>query len=216
MRPMSVVPIDPEDLVIFRDPACTSESIAFWARFDERPDLVDEHPALLAQAREALARRQQAYPALIAKGEVTEQLAQADIAGWHNLVQEWDWIVSGSGEAPHPLTLRGRVAAVDLALDRIEAELGRSGGGVAGGRRTDLLRQQALNQALRWHLGQLKFDAPAVHFWAECTRQARQRAGARALEICGTCDRRAADPVTTGCTRTDCGLTARIAAQVAA
>lgn len=200
------MPTQPEeaDLVIYRSVGFIDD----WSRRDV-PDFADDHPALLAQARTALARREAAYPAMVTRGEVTGDQAEADITGWRDLVQEWDWIVTGAGEAPHPLTRRRRLAAVDLALERVETELARSG----SARRADLLRQQDLYTAIRWHLTRLKLGAPAIHFWADCNHLLRQRQGqAVTSPLCSTCERGAADPATFACTRTDCGLKQKDAA----
>ena len=131
------------------------------------PCMVHEHEALLEQAETARARRREAYPAMIARGQITAEAAEADIAAWELLAAEWRWICDGTGDLPHPLTLPARIAAVDLAMERVSAELAR------GRRSADVIRQLHLVEALRWHLATLKFDAPAVHFWAGLTRQLR-------------------------------------------
>lgn len=139
-----------------------------------RPALAWEHEALREQAETALARRREAYPQMIARGQITAEDAQADIEAWELIAAEWRWICTGEGDLPHPLTLRVRIAAVDLAMERVTAELER------GRRSAEVIRQAHLVEALRWHLACLKFDAPAVHFWAGLTRQCRADAAARA------------------------------------
>jgi hypothetical protein len=191
------MPADPEDLVIYRSLGFVDD----WPRRDV-PDFADDHPALLAQCRAALARREAAYPAMVVKGEVTEAQAKADLAGWRDLVREWHWIETGEGQPPHPVTMSRRLAALDLAQTRIEAELPRAG----SAQRADLEYQQALTQALRWHLQRPLYGAPAIHFWAGCNHQLRQRARTQTIAFCGTCERRREDPATHACTRTDCGL----------
>lgn len=190
------MPATDDDLVIYRSLGFVDD----WPRRNV-PDFADDHPALLAQCRAALARREKAYPAMIGKGEVTPALAEADIAGWTDLVQEWHWIETGEGQPPHPLTMRRRLNALALALERIEAELPRAG----SAQRADLEHQQALNNALRWHLQRPLHGAPAIHFWAGCNHELRRRNLSTHL-FCGTCERRREDPATRACTRTDCGL----------
>lgn len=183
---------------IYRSPGCRDYPL------DETPELARDYDALLAHARAALARRQAAYPALIGKGEITAELAQDDLAGWADLVQEWSWIVTGPNspegcELPHPMTLRRRLAAVDLALERIEIERSR----VPVTRRRELFHQQDLNLALRWHLTTLKYGTPAIHFWMGCTHALRRQLG---IALCGVCERWSGEPQVKACTRTDCGL----------
>lgn len=157
-----------EDIVIAHSADWKPGSWGQW------PDFAHEYAALLEQAETALARRRDAYPAMVSKGAITGEDAQADIDAWEMLVAEWRWICTGEGEPPHPVTLRLRIAAVDLALERVTAELER------GRRPESIVRQFHLITALRWHLDHLKFGAPAVHFWSELTRKCREDAAARA------------------------------------
>lgn len=132
------------------------------------PGMAYEYEALLEQAETALARRQEAYPAMIARGQITAEDAEADIAAWQLLAAEWRWICDGTGELPHPSTLPARIAAVDLAMERAGAQLAR------GGRSDDLMRQVALITAMRWQLDRLRDGAPAVHHFADLTRRVRR------------------------------------------
>ena len=144
----------------------------------ERPLYAFDYEALLGQCKTALERRRHAYPQMITKGTIKPDLAAQDILGWKLLCAEWQWVLertdpethgAGTGTLPDVNTLPIRRAAVDLALLRVDQELER------GNRGHEILRQSHLNQALRWHLTRLKFGAPAVHFWADCTRRAQAK-----------------------------------------
>lgn len=139
------------------------------------PIYVDEWPLLLAQAESSLASRREHYPAWIKRGQITQDDADRDIRAWEWLAAEWRWIVTGEGAPPPAETLADRRAAVALSLHRIEAELKR------GNRSHEMYRQAHLANALEWHLATLKFDAPAVHFFADLTRKCRADAADRAL-----------------------------------
>lgn len=164
------------------------------------PYLLLDYDSLLAHCEAALARRQESYPKLIARSELAADEAQADITAWTLLAQEWRWIISGEGQCPPPWTLFDRIEAVDLALQRVEKAIERQG------LTADLRHQLGCNQALRWHLGHLKYGDPAVHFYAAATHAAR---AAAVVQVCPACELRRADPATRSCTRTDCGLALR-------
>lgn len=138
------------------------------------PIYADEWLLLLAQAEKSLASRQEHYPAWIKRGQITQADADRDIRAWELLVAEWRWIVTGEGAPPPADTLADRRAAVALSQHRIEAELSR------GNRTHEMYRQAHLANALEWHLATLKFEAPAVHFFADLTRKCRADADARA------------------------------------
>jgi hypothetical protein len=143
-----------------------------------RPLYAHDWPALLEQARSALAQRQQAYPAWIERGRLTREEADHDIRGWELLVAEWQWIVSAgeSGERPPFDTLHIRRDAVALSLQRIDAELQR------GNRSHTILRQAHLVQALHWHLHRLRWHEPAVLSCVDLTRACRADLAARQQE----------------------------------
>lgn len=126
----------------------------------EPPVFRDDWDELHAQCRAAVARREAAYPELIARGQIAADLAARDIASWQALAAEWHWIITGEGAPPAPETLPDRIAACELALERIEGEFAR-------GRDTDHnFYQRHLVTALLWHLTRCRFGAPAVHFCA--------------------------------------------------
>lgn len=139
--------------------------VQIWHSEDWRPDGSEDLPlfrsewaALLQQCRTAVARRETAYPQLVRAGTIDREIARDDLIAWRLLAAEWQWIVTGEGECPGFETLRARIAAVDLALDRVEAELAR--------RRTpELLCQRHLLDALAWHLGDGR-ASPAIHHTA--------------------------------------------------
>jgi len=131
---------------------------------------LNDYPALLAQAQKGLARRREAYPQLVAKGDMTDAEASSDIAAWVLLAAEWTWLTSGEGTPPLAHTLADRLEAVDLALKRVDAGLRRRPRDAA------LCEQQDLILAMRWHLTHLRYGVPACHFWAELTHEARQAA----------------------------------------
>jgi hypothetical protein len=98
--------------------------------------------------------------------------AERDLAAWRELAAEWLWIRTGEGTPPAPATHDARVAAVELAADRLEAELAR-------GRRTEAnLYQHHLLEALHWHLRPER----RTHFYAELTRTLRAELRAASTE----------------------------------
>lgn len=131
---------------------------------------LNDYPALLAQAQKGLDRRRKAYPQLVAKGDMTEASAAADIAAWALIVAEWTWIISGKGTPPSPHTLFDRIDAVNLALKRVETGLRRRP------KDAELCHQQDLILAMRWHLTNLRHGVPACHFWAALTHEMRKAA----------------------------------------
>lgn len=148
-----------------------------WAPHE--PLYAHQHAQLREQCRIALQRRREAYPEMVAERKLKQADADQDIRSWELLLAEWTWVVDGpaadGAELPPAYTLAARIAAVDLALARIAEQLGR------GNRSHDMMLQSHLNQALRWHLTNLRHDAPAIHFWAGLTHGLRHRAPA-ALE----------------------------------
>lgn len=151
------------DLVIYRSPDWTPENA-----LPDFPDLAFDYPVLLAQAETALGRRLSSYPEMVAKGTLNKEEADKDVRGWTLLVAEWRWIVHGTGKRPRLETLPDRIAAVDLALERIEKAIQR------GNRSKDVLHQLACNRAMRWHLDRRAYGDVAVHFYADLTRKIRE------------------------------------------
>ncbi len=155
------------EILIHGDP----DVLASWPSV---PPAAFDYPELLAQAEDSLARREQAYPEWVRAGRMGSDMASADIAAWRLIVAEWRWIVRGpeaaGADLPAPGTLPARRAAIELSLERIEAEAHR--------RRTpDLTAQAERLDALRWHLsrvGEGAFaDEPKVHRFARLSRQLR-------------------------------------------
>lgn len=135
---------------------------------------INDYPAILAQAQQALARRKEAYPQLVAKGQMPSEEATRDVASWEMLVAEWTWIITGEGAPPPSFTLFDRIDAVELALERVGTSLRRRS------RDATLLEQRDLITAMRWHLTHLRYGVPGCHFWAELTHQCRKAASATA------------------------------------
>lgn len=164
------------------------------------PIFAHDHDLLLAEARRALAVRQEAYPGLVSRGAMAADAAEADIAAWGLIVAEWNWIVSGEGQLPGADTLPARIAAIDLALERAGAQIARGGGNEA------LLRQVALVNAMRWQLGRLRDGTPAVHHFAGLTRRIRRSIDLLQRGMCPVCERQTSDPAIRTCTAAHCGL----------
>lgn len=149
-----------DEILIAGDPA----ALDLWP---DTPLYAWDYDALLEQATGALARRRDGYPKLIERGSMDQALADEDIAAWELIEAEWRWIVDGSAELPSPSSLDQRLAAIDLALERVGTELRR------GNRQHDVFRQSHLLQAMRWHLERLDHGAPAVHRFTRLTREIR-------------------------------------------
>ena len=133
---------------------------------------IRDHAEILAQAQSAVARRKEAYPQLVANGSMLSEDAARDIASWELIAAEWQWIITGDGSPPPPASHANRIEAVDLALERVETTLRRRPRDAA------LLEQRDLILAMRWHLSCLRYGAPEIHFWAECTHEMRRSAAA--------------------------------------
>lgn len=154
------------EVVVFGDPA----ALETWPA---SPPWAFNYAALLLQAEESLARREQAYPEWIRAGRIASEAAADDIAAWRLIVTEWRWIVRGDGDLPPPDTLAARRDAVELSLERIEAELRRR-------RTADLLDQHERLSALAWHLQRVEGVQPVVHRLARLSRLLRADAAAAA------------------------------------
>lgn len=132
------------------------------------PLYINEWAQLLDQCRVALDRRRAAYPAMIAERKIKPDLAARDIAAWEVLVAQWTWIVEGPAAEgavlPDLMSLADRVAAVDLALVRVDQQIAR------GNRTHDILLQCHLNQALRWHLERERRVERTAAFYADLNR----------------------------------------------
>lgn len=138
--------------------------IMIWHSADWRADPRDlpifrhDWHLLLEQCRVAVERREAAYPQLVRAGRMEAGLADSDIAAWRALHAEWQWIITGEGECPDRASLPDRIAAAQLALQRVDGELQRQWS-------EDLIYQRHLLQAIAWHLGDGR-AAPAIHFTA--------------------------------------------------
>ena len=180
--------------------------------FPEHRHLLDDHAALRTLAQAALDRRRAAYPALVSAGKMIEADAAADVAAWQHLVAEWDWICTGPTPAnptpPPSWTLHDRIDAVELAIERTSAAL--ASAPARGGERENLRHQRDLYRAMHHHLALAGFGGQCCHYFARLNHELRARANGQVL--CATCERRADDPATIGCTRTDCGLKQKEAA----
>ncbi len=155
------------EVLIAGDPA----TLDLWP---DAPLYAWDYAAMLEQAEGALARRREGYPRLIERGAMDRADADEDMAAWEMIAAEWRWIVDGSGAPPPPGSLDQRLAAIDLALERVGTELRR------GNRAHDVFRQSHLLQAMRWHLERLHEGAPAVHRFARLSREIRaEMAGER-------------------------------------
>lgn len=159
------------------------------------PAILRDYHDMAAAAEAALARRTEAYPAMVARSAMTDQDAASDIAAWTALAAEWRWIDSGTGAAPCRTTLFARIDALDLALERTATAAMRNP-------RDEALRhQQDIYTAMRWHLSRLDCGVPEVHHRAALTHELRA-----AFAVCPTCDRSNGDPARVACIRTDCAM----------
>lgn len=173
--------------------------------------LLGNHPLLLDLAQAALARRRDAYPALVGSGKMPEAEAAADIAAWTLLAAEWAWICSATGQhgqQPPRWTLFDRIDAVELAIERTSAAL--AAAPTRGGQRDLLHHQRDLYRAMHHHLALAQHGGQRSHNLAQFNHLLRARA--QGLLLCSTCERRQDDPATIVCTRTDCGIKQREAA----
>lgn len=148
-----------DEVLVFGDPA----TLDGWPA---SPPWAYNYAALLLQAEESLARREQAYPEWIRAGRIASDAAEDDIAAWRLIVVEWRWIVRGDGELPPLHTLAARRAAIDLSLERIDAELRRR-------RAPELVDQHDRLSALQWHLQRIDGVEPRVHRLSRLSRLLR-------------------------------------------
>jgi len=155
------------DILIAGDPA----ALETWPDW---PLYAWDYDAFLDQAKTALQRRRDGYPKLIEKGAMNADDAAEDIAAWELIAAEWQWVVDGTGQLPPPASLDQRLAAIDLALERVGTELRR------GNRPHDVFRQAHLLQAMRWQMERVHEGAPAVHHYARLNRDIRAHMAAEA------------------------------------
>jgi hypothetical protein len=168
-------PVQTDEVLIFGE----TEALKSWP---PAPPWAYNYLALLCQAEQSLDRREQAYPEWIRAGRIASDAAADDIAAWRLIVREWRCIVRGpddlGAELPAPQTLAARRAAINLSLERIEAEARRR-------RMPDLQDQHERLTALQWHLGRVdgpeSHGAPRVHRLARLSRLLRQDAATRAI-----------------------------------
>lgn len=125
-----------------------------------------DYEDMLAQAQTALERRRRAYPEWVQRGQLAQDEADRDIAAWEMLAAEWRWIVDGTGAVPPYHTRRQRLDAVELAIERVSAELGRR-------QSPELIGQAQILEAMAWHLQRLWQGEPAVHHFQRQTRALR-------------------------------------------
>ena len=135
------------------------------------PDVAkDDWAGMAREATAALWRRKDSYPNLIANGKMDKAEAEADIAAWQEIANDWDWICTGMGDHAHKDTLTARIEAIDLAIFRFLQLLDRNHG--CGN--PDQLHQGALLSTMRWwaqreangnYLNHARFNASIGHTW---------------------------------------------------
>jgi hypothetical protein len=73
-------------------------------------------PEMAHEANQALWRRKDGYPALVAAGAMSAEEADQEIAAWQAIASDWDWICTGLGQPGSEETLPARIKALDKAL----------------------------------------------------------------------------------------------------
>lgn len=118
----------------------------FGIESEEPPFARDDHADLLAMAQRMLAQREKRFPAMVARGEISADAAQAQIEAFAAIVADWRWIITGEGTPASLASLQARCDALDQSIRTI-ADLAREAGGFS----TDLAAQAHLVIAMRWH-----------------------------------------------------------------
>jgi hypothetical protein len=138
--------------------------------------LKDEWPEIAVEATAALWRRREVYSALVDKNADAETLENAKAEGliWKIIAADWDWIVTGLGEAATRASLPDRITALDAVLARFLAVIDQQGGSDT---LTDAQATQGgLLAAMRWWAEveatqpinrQARFLASCGHHWRE-------------------------------------------------
>ncbi len=102
---------------------------------------------IAAQAKKMLAQREKNFPAMVQRGQLSADEAQAQIAIWRSIAADWHWIITGEGEPADKLTVFERRDAIDASL-RTLAEIYAENHGL-----DDATAHQAnLVIAMRWHI----------------------------------------------------------------
>ena len=97
--------------------------------------------------------------------KLTAATADADIAAWCAIADDWYWIASNgrSGKPPHRFTLPDRIAALDTAIDRFFTAMDRAG------ERAKRPAAQTLSPAQQQQITSYL----AMRYWAEHERRNR-------------------------------------------
>jgi hypothetical protein len=138
----------------------------------------DDRAGMAAEAASALERRRDSYPTLVEAGKMPAALADADIAAWQAIADDWHWIATGrtlGGNNAQPdaralyYNLPARIIALETAIGRFFGIMDRNGGAE---RLTTPQRQQITALiAMRW--------------WAELELRGGGKLHARDLARCG-------------------------------
>lgn len=177
---------------------------------DEDASAIHDYDDIAREARAACARRRASYPDLIKSGRLSVADARADLDAWQHIARDWRWIAFGEGEPGTVVTLVRRVAALDTAIGRWLEMVGEAG------MNPQAYRQGQLLAAMRWwaereyrrdpDVHHVRETAAVAHHWRRENGHPTRGEMLTVRALCPACERRASDPATTACTRTDCGL----------
>lgn len=142
-----------------KPPVSSAPRDELWShpRIELPREALNDRMGMAAEAASALARRKQSYPALVQAGKMEAKLADADIAAWQAIADDWHWIATGQtldGDSAQPdsralhTSLPARIIALETAIGRFFGVMDRSGGAQG----VSLAQQQQITRlaAMRW------------------------------------------------------------------
>jgi hypothetical protein len=87
---------------------------------------LDRYATLAREAAAAVERRQAQYPALVERGKLSADQANAEIRVWRAIAEDWRWVVTLERIDAPPATLDEKVAALEESARRAERAMRRA------------------------------------------------------------------------------------------
>lgn len=134
-----------------------------------------DYPELFEMACLMRDTRRKGFPAMIGRGDITQEEADRQLELFDEIAEEWRWIITGEGKAGSYMTLHDRREALDTSIATIASIASRRGGFDA-----DLAHQAHCVIALRWHLDPERRTLFLAEFNHSMRRQVRAKAGVSA------------------------------------
>lgn len=82
------------------------------------PVFARDYEALAAEADDAVRRREDSFPALVAEHRITRQAADDEIRIWRAIAAEWHWVLTREERTVEPATQGERLAMLEKSHAR--------------------------------------------------------------------------------------------------